>query len=325
MKNFEYIYPKNAASIPALLSAREGESLLYAGGTDAMARLKEGLTRPKQLINLKAVKELNFIKEDSKGLHIGATTFLADLIENESAQKYPGLIEAATSIGTIQLRNMGTVGGNLCQRPRCWYFRSHHFACIRKHGDTCFAMDGENKYHAILGGGPCFIVHPSDLAPMMIALGAQVTIAGPKGTRQVALEDFYVLPDQDPYHETILKPQEVLTEVLIPAEAKKLTGHYVKFRERKSFDFAMVSVAVAAKVNGDKVSDVRIVLGGVAPKPWRARESEKMLEGKNAKDQIMESAAQAELKHAEPMEQNEYKVILAKNLMKRAIRELVNE
>ncbi len=321
MKNFEYIYPKNTDSIPSLLSAKEGQTLLFAGGTDAIARLKEGLEKPQQLLNLKSVKELNFIREDGDGLHIGAATHLADLAKNKNAQKWTGLIEAANSIGTIQLRNMGTVGGNLCQRPRCWYFRSRHFHCLRKHGETCFAIYGENKFHAILGGDPCYIVHPSDLAPMFIALQAKVKISGTAGQREIALEDFYVLPEQDVHHENVLKPQELLTEIIVPHQSGK--SHYLKFRERKSMDFALTSVAVVAQVSGKKLSNVRIAFGGVAPKPWRAKIAEKNLEGKNADGDVVEKAGNAELATAEPLAKNEYKVILAKNLLKRAIRELM--
>lgn len=321
MKNFEYIYPKNADSIPSLLSEKEGQTLLFAGGTDAMARMKEGLEKPEQLVNLKSVEELAFIREEKDGLHIGATTFLGDLVENKTAQKWTGLIEAAKSIGTIQLRNMGTVGGNLCQRPRCWYFRSRHFHCLRKHGETCFAIYGENKYHAILGGDPCYIVHPSDLAPMLIALDAKVKIHGPDGTRQLALEDFYVLPEQDVHHESILKPQDVLTEIIIPQPTG--TSHYLKFRERESIDFALISVAVTAKISGKKISNVRVAFGGVAPKPWRAKQAEKVLEGKIADKETVIKAGDAEMANAEPLTQNEYKVILAKNLLKRAVRELL--
>ena len=321
MKNFEYVYPKNAATVPALLSEKEGQSLLYAGGTDAIARLKEGIDTPEQLINLKAVKELNFIKTGKTGLRIGAATPLSDLIENADAKKYPGLIKAAQSIGTIQLRNMGTVGGNLCQRPRCWYFRSRHFPCLRKHGDTCFAIYGENKYHAIIGGNPCFIVHPSDLAPMLIALDARIKISSPKGIREITLEEFFVLPEQDPYHETILKPQELLTEVIVPATTRK--SHYLKFRERKSIDFAMVSVAFTATVTGKRLSNLRLVLGGVAPIPWRAHKAEKILEGKEIDDNAILEAGAAELADVSPLDQNEFKVILTKNLLKRAVHELV--
>lgn len=321
MKAFQFVNPKDAASIPALLAEYKETSLLYAGGTDALSRMKEGIVEPDQVINIKAAGELDFIKEENDGLHIGATTKLADLVSNAAARQWPGLIEAAKSVGTIQLRNMGTVGGNLCQRPRCWYYRSRHFPCARKHGDTCFAIYGENKYHAILGGGPCFIVYPSDLAPMLVALGAKVKIHGSKGEKTVDLEDFYVLPEQDTYNENILKADEVLTEVIVPKPKGK--SHYLKFSERKSQDFAMVSVAVAATVSGKTLSDVRIALGGVAPKPWRAKKAEKALEGKTATAENLLKAGEAEMEAAEPLEQNSYKVILTKNLIKRAFEQLV--
>lgn len=321
MRNFEYIYPKDAKSIPVLLSKTEGESILFAGGTDAISRMKEGLVQPKQLVNLKAVPELNFIEEKKDGLHIGATTKLAELIDSTAVIKYPGLLEAARSIATPQLRNMGTVGGNLCQRPRCWYYRSRHFPCLRKGGDICYAVNGENKYHAILGGEPCFIVHPSDLAPMLITLDAKVTIRGPKKERKLSLAEFYVLPEEDVLHETVLTPQEILTEVIIPKPVG--ISHYLKFRERRSFDFAMVSVAVAAKVSAKKTSNVRIVYGGVAPKPWRARAAEQVLEGQTVNDGLLEKAGNAEMNEVVTLEKNEYKVILAKNLLKKTVRDLM--
>ncbi len=322
MKSFEYVNPKDIKAVPKILTEAGSKALLYAGGTDALARMKEGVSRPDVVVNLKNLRELNFIKADRKGLFIGAGTLLADILEDKEAQAYPGLIEAVTSVGTIQLRNMGTLGGNLCQRPRCWYYRSDRFNCLRKGGDTCFAIYGENKYHCIAGGDPCFIVHPSDVAPMLIALDAQIFILGPKGEKKVKADDFFVLPDTDPFKENILKDDELVTKVFIPAASKSLKSHYVKFRERDSFDFAMVSVAVAAKVDGEKLSNVRIVYGGVAPKPWRALSAEKMLEGKSASEDDVLKAGVVEFADAEPLEQNEYKVVLARNLLKRAVREL---
>lgn len=183
--------------------------------------MKEGIVQPKQLINLKTVKELDFIEEKKDGLHIGAAARLSDLIDSVAVKKYPGLLETAKSIATPQLRNMGTVGGNLCQKPRCWYYRSRHFPCLRKDGDICYAINGENKYHAILGVGPCFIVHPSDLAPVLIALGAKVNIIGPKKERQLSLEKFYLLPEDDLQHETVLTSQQVLSEVIVPRAVGK--------------------------------------------------------------------------------------------------------
>ncbi len=322
MKTFQYVFPNDVNSVPKLLQESES-TMLYAGGTDALARMKEGIVEPDMVINLKKLGDLDYIKEDSKGLHIGAGTRLTDIIDNKQAQEYPGFIEAVKSVGTIQLRNMGTLGGNLCQKPRCWYFRSNRFPCLRKHGDTCYAIYGDNKYHCILGGGPCFIVHPSDVAPMLIALNAQVEIMGAKGSRIINVEDLYVLPEEDPYNETILKQDEMVTKVMIPAQAKSQNGHYVKFRERDSFDFAMVSVAIAGTISSNTVSDIRIAYGGVAPKPWRASKAEQVLQGKVISDEMILEAGNAEFSAAEPLEQNEYKVVLARNLLKRAIREMI--
>ncbi len=322
MKNFEYIYPKTVESVPAILKKTAGKSMLYAGGTDALARMKEGIHKPEQVINIKFLEDLSYIKSSSSGLQIGATTKLIDMVEHKAVQKNTGLYEAVTSIGTIQLRNMGTVGGNLCQRPRCWYYRSRHFDCLRKGGDVCYAVSGENKYHAIMGGDPCYIVHPSDLAPMLLALDAKVVIQSQKGPRTEDIGNFFVLPETDPYNETILKPDELLTEVQIPNNSLK--SHYVKFRERNSIDFAIVSVAVAAKVNGKTMSDLRIVLGGVAPAPWRAKKAEQVLEGKTIDDQLLDEAGKAEMQSADPLDQNAYKVLLAKNLISRAVNELIS-
>lgn len=321
MKTFQTIFPQDVKSVPKILNEMEN-SYIYAGGTDALIRLREGVTQPEVLVNLKKLDELNTIKEDSEGLHIGAGAKLTDILENEQAAHYPGLLEAVGSVATIQLRNMGTIGGNLCQRPRCWYYRSHRFPCLRKGGDTCYAIYGDNKYHCIVGGGPCFIVHPSDIGPMLIALDAQLEILNAKGTRMINVEDLYVLPEDDPYHETILKQDELITKVVIPASAKSMQSHYVKFRERDSFDFAMVSVAVAAKMSGDTISDIRVAYGGVAPKPWRATKAEEALKGKTLSDDVLLNAGQTEFANADPLEQNEYKIVLARNLLKRAMREM---
>jgi len=323
MRAFEYVFPKDINRVPKILAEVGDKALLYAGGTDALVRMKERVHEPSVVINLKKIKELAEIKEDRKGLHIGAGAILADLLKNRKLTLYPGLVEAISSVGTIQLRNMGTLGGNLCQKPRCWYYRSHRFDCLRKGGDFCFAIFGDNKYHCIIGGDPCYIVHPSDIAPMLIALGAKIEILGPTGKDLIDVEDFYLLPQENPYEETILTKDQVVTKVLIPRSAKELKSHYVKFRERESFDFAMVSVAVAGKVEGESVSDFRIVYGGVAPKPWRALKAENALNGKTMTPAAIAQAADMEFAVAEPLTQNEYKVVLARNLLVRAIRELL--
>ncbi len=325
MKAFEYIYPKDVKSVPAVLGEYEGKALLYAGGTDALARMKEGVDRPEHVVNLKGLDELSSIWDDKDGLQIGAGTLLSTIANSDVVKQYGGLAKAVETVATIQLRNMGTLGGNLCQRPRCWYYRSRHFDCVRKGGDVCFAISGDNKYHAILGGFPCYIVYPSDVAPMLITLGAEIEILGPQGTKRVPLEDFYILPDENSTRENILKFDEIVTKVIVPKKAKQLKSHYLKFKERDSFDFAMVSVAVSGKVSGNKISDLKIAMGGVAPKPWRAFKAEKVLDGKTITDDLLKQAGEAELKDAEPLEQNEYKITLTKNLLKRAVGELLAE
>lgn len=323
MKDFTQIIPKRAADLATLLSSQEGLTLLYAGGTDALARMKEGLISPEQVISIKNLKELTGIKENKTQVTIGAMTTLAELAAHPAVIAIPGLQQAALSISTPQLRNMGTVAGNLCQRPRCWYYRNRLFPCLRKGGEICYAVYGENKYHAILGGDPCFIVHPSDLAPMLIALNAAIAIVGPKGERVLSLEELYVTPAQDVLHETMLQPQEVITRIIVPKDSQ-LKSRYLKFRERQSFDFAMVSVAVAGRVNGDACSDLRIVFGGVAPKPWRALTAEKILRGKNLTTELLEQAGEAEMQEAVTLEKNSYKTILAKNLLNKVLREMIS-
>lgn len=322
MKNFTFVQPKQAATLPNLLASQEGITLPYAGGTDALARMKEGLLAPEQVIYLNALPELSGIKENKKEIDIGAVTTITDLAAHPAVQAITGLREAALSVATLQLRNMGTVGGNLCQRPRCWYYRNRLFPCLRKGGEICYAVNGDNKYHAILGGDPCFIVHPSDLAPMLLALNASVLIRHPKGENRLALENFFVLPSKDVQHENVLAPQEIVTRILVPKQPQ-LRSHYIKFRERQSFDFAMVSVAIAAQVGITTVRDLRIVFGGVAPKPWRARNAEQILEGRPVTEELLAKAANAEMEEAMALDQNGYKIILAKNLLKRALRELM--
>jgi len=239
----------------------------------------------------------------------------------EIKSKYPGLAEAAASIATPQIRHLGTVGGNLCQRPRCWYFRMDNVKCKKKGGTTCYAAAGENKYNAIFPTGPSNIVHPSDLATMLVALGASVTILGAGGPRTVPLEEFFITPEQDVRRENVLKEGEIVTEIQVPAPSGKST--YLKFKERESLDFAMAAVAAAVELNADKtVKSVRLVLGGVASVPWRVADTEKFLTGKPLTDANLAQAATMALDGAQPLEKNGYKVPLAQALVRRALSKL---
>jgi xanthine dehydrogenase YagS FAD-binding subunit len=328
MKAFEWANAPTIEEAVKLLAPPIGKtdpdesSRPMAGGQDLLSTMKSYIMRPPRVVNLKTIQGLDKIKDDGKGgLRIGALVTLSELEENADVQtKFPGLVEAAHSIATPQIRNLGTVGGNLCQRPRCWYFRLENFKCLKKGGTECFAESGENKYNAILGGGPSFIVHPSDLAPMLVALGATVTIAGPDALRTIPLEKFFVLPADNVRHENVLKDGEIVTEIQIPAPAASSRSTYLKFKERESLDFAMSAVAASVELSPDKtVQQARLVLGGVAPIPWRVSETETFLTGKKLDDETIAQAATMALQGADPLEHNGYKVTLTKTLVRRAL------
>ncbi len=236
-------------------------------------------------------------------------------------KSFPGLAEAAQSIATPQIRNLGTVGGNLCQRPRCWYFRLEEVICFKKGGSECYAASGENKYNAIIAGGPSFIVHPSDLAPMLVALEASVTVIGATGKRVIPLDKFFTLPsDGNIRRENVLKNDDIITQINVPASAVAEKSTYLKFKERESLDFALAAAAVALSLGPNQaVKEARIVLGGVAPIPWRVPAAEKFLVGKQLTPDVLAEAAKIALAEAKPLEKNAYKVPLTQTLVRRAL------
>jgi xanthine dehydrogenase YagS FAD-binding subunit len=267
------------------------------------------------LISLNGIKELKGIRATSDGgLRIGALATLTEVAEHQQiAGSYPVLAQSAASAASPQLRNQGTLGGNLCQRPRCWYYRGD-FRCLRKGGDVCFAASGENQHHCIFGGAPCFIVHPSDTAPALVALGARVSIAG-KRARTIPLASFFVLPSDSLERENVLAPGEILTEILIPPPQAGARSMYRKVRERGAFDFALAGAAVVVTLAAGKVQTARIVLGGVAPVPWRSREAEEALAGRALDESTIQAAAAAAVKDAAPLSKNEYKVPLVSGIL----------
>ncbi|HEV8699824.1 MAG TPA: xanthine dehydrogenase family protein subunit M [Candidatus Polarisedimenticolia bacterium] len=327
MRPFAYVDPASLAAASGILADRKARAMPIAGGVDLLGELKDHLVEPETLVNLKAIRELDYVRFDSDGtLRLGALATLTEVGENERVRReFPGVAQAALSVGSVEIRNVGTVGGNLCQRPRCWYYRSALHTCLKKGGDVCFTIQGDSRYHAILGGGPSFIVHPSDLAPALIACDARIIVVGVAGRTEVPLEKFYVLPSVRLDHETILAPGEIVTEVVVPpplAAASGARGLFLKFREKESFDFALVSVAATLKMDGATCTAARIVLGGVAPVPWRSAEAEKAVTGKPIDLPTAAQAAEAALAGASPMPHNGYKVPLAKALVQRAILEL---
>jgi xanthine dehydrogenase YagS FAD-binding subunit len=326
MKAFEWVNATSVNDAVKLLNTPSSGDIddaprPIAGGQDLITTMKDYTSRPTRLVNLKTIKGLNRLSLDSKGLTIGALITLNDVEEHQGIRRnIPGLAEAAHSIATPQIRNLGTVGGNLCQRPRCWYFRLEDVMCLKKGGSECYAAKGENKYNAIFGGGPSYIVHPSDLAPMLLALGAKVTVVGGQGKRVVPLDQFFTLPSEGNIRrENVLKNDELITEIFVPATPLAAKSTYLKFKERESLDFAMASVAAAIQLSGNTVKDARIVLGGVAPIPWRVPAAEKSLIGKALNKETIAEAAKIALADAKPLEKNAYKVPLAQTLVRRAL------
>jgi xanthine dehydrogenase YagS FAD-binding subunit len=318
VKPFAYVKAANEQQALAALGRERGRVLPLAGGMDLVSLLKDRIATPDRLVNVKGL-DATIAPTPDGGLRIGAAVRLVDLHTHATvAAQYAAIAEAASEAGTPQIRNLGTVGGNLLQRPRCWYFRNEEFPCLKKGGARCYSVDGENQFHAILGGGPCHIVHPSSLAVPMVAFGATLRIAGPRGERIVPAEEFFELPERNLYGETALRPDELLTHVMLPpARAMKSATYEVRFKSSHDWPIAFASVALA--LQGTTVTDARVVLGAVAPIPWRSPEAEAVLEGQAVTDAIALKAAEAALATATPMTQNAYKVQVARTAVKRAI------
>jgi len=324
MKNFELAEPRTLDQLIAYLAKEKRRVSLMAGGTDLLGEIKEGTVEPDVVVDLRTIPDLAYIKKEKDAVRIGALTTVADLAENPViAQDYPVLKQAVEVIGSPQLRNMGTVGGNLCQRPRCWYYRDVDVVCRKKGGSKCFAYKGRNKYHAIIGGGMCYIVYPSDLAPALIALDTMVAISSPRGQKTIPLADFYALPSVNVHKENVLEPDEVLREVRIPPATKDDRSAYNKFIERGSWDFAVVSAAVKGTVSGKIFKDIRIVLGGIAPVPWRLQKAEEAIKGKKLSEEAVRVAAREALQDAKPLEENGYKKDLVEVVLARTVMSLV--
>ncbi len=325
MRPFDYYKVASVGQAVSLLSKHQQKAAILAGGTDLLGMMKDRIEGPKLkmpefLIDIKGIKELNYIKEHKNGLKIGAGTPLSEIVSSDLiGKKYPLLHQAASQVGVPQIRNVGTLGGNLCQRPRCWYFRGKLFKdCFRKGGNNCYALGGENRYHAVFGGANCYMVFPSDLAPALMALNARVEIAAPKGNRMVPVEKFYVGPDKNILKENILSPQEMVLGVEIPNPGAMSKGVYLKLKERQAFDFAVVSVAVSLSLKNNFVEQARIAFGGLAPFPMRAVKAEAILKAKGVKDAISLACKEC-ADGAQPLSHNSYKVDAAKGILEEAL------
>ncbi len=322
MNNFKLAQPQNIEQAASLLADKK--VFLMAGGTDLLDEIKNEIIIPDVVVDLKSIPDLAYIQRTDGKVRIGAMTRVSELAENQTIKtSYPVLHEAALSLATPQLRNVGTVGGNLCQRPRCWYYRNPQVECRKKGGSRCYASGGRNRYHAILGGGICHIVYPSDLAPALISLDAEATIATANGNRTIPLEEFYTLPRVDVQKENILKANEILKEIEIPTPKNEAKSTYVKLKERGTWDFALVSAAVCGIVSGKTFKDIKIVLGGVAPIPWRLEKAENLLKGNPVTDDVVKQAVKEALSDARPLNENAYKQDLAAIAVSRAVLSLV--
>jgi xanthine dehydrogenase YagS FAD-binding subunit len=319
MKNFTYYRPQSAEEAVGLLDAKWGKTELLAGGTDLLDLLKEYVAQPDKVVSIKGGDQRIGFGNGGGPCTITANSTLSWIAESQRlGEVFPALTTAAGQIGGPQIRNMGTLGGNLCQRNRCWYFRDERTNCLLKGGDKCFALDGENKYHAIFRpNSKCVIVHPSTLAPALIALGATAEVLGPKGKRTVELAKFFRAPTAADEREHVLSPNEMVLSITIPTNGLKNASYEV--RHKQAYDWPLVQAAAAFKHDGEKASDVRIVLGHVAPTPYIAEAAAKALEGKAITEESATAAGKAAAEGAKPLSQNGYKVKLVEVAVKRAL------
>jgi len=320
MQAFDYARPDSLAEALKLLSADREAAAVLAGGTDLLSLMKDDVVAPKRLVSLKAISELHRVEHNARGLRLGALVTLDALGTHPLiAQHYPGLAQAALGVSSPQIRNMGTVGGDLCQRPRCWYFRSGYGLLALDQGKA-LVPEGDNRYHAILGNqGPAYFVNPSSLAPILTALQATVRVQGPKTSREVPLAEFFRAPASASEHENVVAGNEIVTEVFIPAPTAGSRQAIYEVRQKEALDWPLAAAAVHVHLAGNKVTAARIVLGHVAPTPWRAEAAEQMLVGKAVNEDVATAVGRAAVMGASPLSRNAYKVQLARVAVKRAL------
>jgi xanthine dehydrogenase YagS FAD-binding subunit len=331
MRPFEYASPTTKEQAVGLLGTAWGQAEVLAGGTDLLALMKDDVVHPKRLVNIKQITEMTGVKQTPQGLRIGALTTLGELADNVNVVKdYPALAEALNDAASPQIRNMATVGGNLCQRPRCWYFRGGFGLLPTSESGKELVPDGENRYHAILGNdGPAKFVSPSTVVPVLIAYGAAIRVIGPQGMRELALQQFYKIPKTETEREHDLKPNEILAEVILPSPHELRVAHY-EIRQKQAFDWPLAVAAVGLNMKGSELFGSRIVLGYVAPIPWRSGDGEVALNNAarihgGISEEVAKAAAEAALQNAKPLSHNAYKVQLAKVALKRAILKAASE
>jgi xanthine dehydrogenase YagS FAD-binding subunit len=318
MQAFEYVSPTTVQEAVSLLGSSWTDAQVLAGGTDLITLMKEYLATPKRVVNIKGIKELAGVSKTGAGLRIGALATVDELMNSAAVcTEYPALIQAARGISSPQIRNMGTAGGDLCQRPRCWYFRNGHGLLAMKNGKS-LVEGGQNEFHAIFGNGPARFVSPSSFGPALIALGATVKLVGPSGPRTVEVAKFFVSPTAENQREVDLKPNEILTEIIVPPAKGSKNATY-EVRQKEALDWPLAAAAVNLTMKGSSVASAKIVFGHVAPTPWAATAAEAMLVGKSITEDVATEAGKAAVQGAKPLSGNEYKVQLASVAVKRAL------
>ena len=320
MNAFEYASPSTKKNAVELLSEKPDKTVVLAGGTDLLSLMKDNVAAPERVVSINSIGDLGGISYDGNhGLRIGALVTLDELVRNSKVQEdYPSLVQAVDGIRSPQLQSMGTVAGELCQRPRCWYYRGG-FGLLAMHNGNSMVLEGDNRYHAILGNaGPAYFVNPSSTAPALIALGASLKIYGPNGERDAPLEKFYRVPKTDGQKEYNLVLNEIVTDILVPPVQGYANASY-EVRQKEALDWPLAAAAVSLEMRGGKVRSARVVLGHVAPTPWTSSAAEKAIKGKTPDEANAEKAGQAAVQGAKPLSMNGYKVRLARVAVKRAI------
>jgi xanthine dehydrogenase YagS FAD-binding subunit len=320
MRAFEYASPTTKEQAVSLLADKWGETEVLAGGTDLLSLMKDDVVHPRRLVNIKTIKDLQGITPTRGGWRIGALVTIEELLANAGISRaYPALVQSAQEVTSPQIRSMGTVAGDLCQRPRCWYYRAGYGLLAKSEDGEPLVPNGDNRYHAILGNqGPAYFVNPSSLAPALIAYDAKLGVAGPGGTRDVPVEAFFRSPSSENEREYDLKPNEIVTEIRLPLPRGIRSATY-EVRERQSLDWPLAAASVAIVVSGGKVTSARVVLGHVAPTPWRARDAEQVLVGKTVNEETAQAAGDAAVSGAKSLGRNTYKIRLARVAVKRAL------
>jgi xanthine dehydrogenase YagS FAD-binding subunit len=326
LRAFEYTSPKGKRQVVGLLGQRWEDAEVLAGGSDLLGLMKDDIVHPKRLVNVKEVEELRGISfTPQRGLRIGALMTLVDVSENPQVrQHYPMLAHTAGDAASPQIRNVATIGGNMCQRPRCWWFRNGFGLLAMGPDGKSLVLQGDNRHHAILGNeGPAYFVSPSSVAPALIAYNAQIRLFGPNGARELPLEKFFVIPKAEGEREHDIRPNEIVTEIVVPPPPAGAKASHYEVRQKEAFDWPYATASVVLEMSGNTVRSARVVMSHVAPVPWVSNEAAQAITGKALTDQSASAAASAAVANARSLGRNKYKIQLAQVAVKRALLQAV--